>query len=277
MISTRSIAILLLVGAQTFEVATIKTTKPDNDRSWAACRGTDTGGGGPWLMGVRGKTGQTPAPPGMGRCEITGVTLKMLVGMAYDYHAPNQIDQQIVGGPKWVTSDRFDVEAKANDPAVATKDGLERMLQRLLAERFKLKVHKETRNISGYRLVVSKSGVLKKVDGPADNQPPIGGKPGDMHFNGMPLSELATFLAMQMGAPVLDKTGLSDNYSFSLHWLMSEHESRTYIDPTTPIPRDPEAPSLTTALKEQLGLKLESAKVPMPVIVIDAAEKPTEN
>ena len=143
------------------------------------------------------------------------------------------------------------VEAKANDPATATGERLEKMLQGLLAERFKLKVHRETRNVSGYRLVVAKSGLLKKTVEPV-SQPPIGGRPGDMDFNGAPLDALATFLAMALGAPVQDKTGLSGNYSFSLHWLPSEHESLPGIPPDVPIGRDPQEPSLTTALKEQL-------------------------
>jgi uncharacterized protein (TIGR03435 family) len=256
-----------------FEVATIKTTRPGNDVSWASCRGTDTGGG-PWLMGIRGKSGQTPPPPALGRCEITGVTLKMLVGMAYDYRAPNQIDQQIVGGPGWAKSTRFDVEAKADNPAIMTEERMAKMLQTLLADRFKLKLHRETRNISGYRLVVAKQNAqLRRVSEPVTQRPPLGGAAGDMNFNAVPLDALATFLSMTLGAPVQDKTGLTGNYSFSLQWTPNEHEFREGI----PIEPNASAPSLPTALREQLGLKLESGKVPMPVIVIEGATKPNEN
>lgn len=256
-----------------FEVATIKPTKPGSDLSWAWCHGSDRGMAGPWLMGSTGASRRVPASPALGRCEIFGTTVKGLIGMAYGYTAPNQIDQQIVGGPAWIQSARFDVEAKAENLQAATESVLAQMIQRLLADRFNLRVHQDTRNVQGYNLIIGKNGSRLKEVAESSGQFPIHGAPGDMSFNGVHLGALSEFLSMTLGNPVRDKTGLAGNYSFSLRWMPNEHEFR----PDIPVTFDPNAPSLATALQEQLGLKLESAKVSIPVIMIDSVRRPSEN
>ena len=196
---------------------------------------------------------------------------------------------QCVGGPAWLGSDQYDIEAK---PDSATTEQLlklswkqreplqERMMQALLADRLKLKVHFETREISIFALVVAKSGLkmheaqpgdtyangLKRGDGkPLGRQSFTMGN-GNMTAQGILMDTLAANLANMTGHLVENKTGLTGAYDFTLQ----------YSDKDPP-PPDSTAPSIYTALEEQLGLKLESTKGPVQVLVIDHVERPSEN
>jgi uncharacterized protein (TIGR03435 family) len=255
---------------QAFEAASVKPTSRGNELTWGWCRGTDSSDReGPWIGG-RILAGMTvPARPALGRCAITGATLKEIVRAAYDL-APTV---EITGGPGWSDSDRFDIEAKAEVPSESTVAQLEQMLQQLLSERFQLKLHRETREVSGALLVVAGSGSKLKEAG-AVNAPPVGGRPGDMNFQAAPMDVLAEFLSGILGRPIQDKTGLTGRYSFTLKWTVGENDliPRNFDRPT-----DPAGPSLVTALQEQLGLRLQSSKVPGLVVVIDSAQKPSAN
>src|SRR5688572_12011964 len=158
-------------------------------------------------------------------CSTRGLPLRKLIAMAYDYLLWNQMEQQIVGGPKWMDSDAFDVEAKAENPDATTQAQIRRMLQQLLAERFKLRVHRDTRNVSGYSLVISKDGPKLTRAGANELHPGIGGRPDEMVFTAMPMSALADYLSVRLGSPVQDKTGLTGNYTFTLRSVLGEHES----------------------------------------------------
>jgi len=197
--------------------------------------------------------------------------------MAYDYLLWNQMDQQIVGGPKWMDSDSFDVEAKAENSDATTQAQIRQMLQQLLAERFKLKVHRETRNVAGYALVLSKDGPKLTPAAANELHPGINGRPDETFFTAMPMSALTDYLAVRLGSPVQDKTGLTGNYTFTLRSVLGEHESAGGGPPPPAGTPDPSVSSLTSALPEQLGLRLQSNKVPLPVLVVDSAVKPTEN
>jgi uncharacterized protein (TIGR03435 family) len=229
----------------------------------------------------------------------TNVTLGMLIRTAYGIE-----ENQISGGPSWLKSEHYDVDAKMDS---ATADALHKlaedqrrvatqhMLQALLADRFKLAVHHDSKELSIYALVVAKSGPKLQQAKPGDTYPngikgPDGiGRGGVMRMGrgqltgqALPMSALARLLTGQLGRTVVDKTGLQGDYDFTLQWTPDESEGASFRGPDTgPQGSAPSAdssgPSLFTALQEQLGLKLESQNGPVETYVIDHAEKPSEN
>jgi uncharacterized protein (TIGR03435 family) len=179
-------------------------------------------------------------------------------------------EKQILEGPSWLASTRFDFQAKADTEqmkGVASeqdRDLKRRMVQALLAERFQLKFHQETRTLPAYDLVLAKSG--SKLHPTRSNGKSIG--TGRTYFNGEGLTMIlfAQELSQITGRVVVDKTNLTERYDVKLQWSSDDA-------PTT----DNSAPSLFTAVQEQLGLKLEPAKESVPVLVIDRIEMPTPN
>ncbi|MGD1072507.1 MAG: TIGR03435 family protein [Bryobacteraceae bacterium] len=284
----------LLYGQQ-FEAATIKQPPPPD--------------GNRMFIGINGGPGT--ADPG--RINYENVSLKMLLTKAYGVQ-----DYQI-SGPDWLDSERFNVAAKLPDGA--TKEQFQKMLQNLLIERFKMVVHKEKKDLPAYALVVAKNGPRLKpstvdpaatLDAQTPGPPPGGpvmGKDGfpEMRAGGRgimmamtmgrgakmataraSMQELAERLGSQLGRPVVDQTGLTGKYEFTLYFSMEGLANAMggirSPQPTPPpgaveAPSDAEtAPSLQTAIQEQLGLRLESRKMPLDLIVIDHIEKvPTEN
>ena len=209
-----------------------------------------------------------------GRFTTTNTTLKMLIGFAYDVR-----DYQIAGGPNWLDSAKYNVEAKPDVPRPAEHNAarMRLMAQSLLAERFKLAIHRETKELPVYDLVVAKGGPkLKK----AANTAEASGRRGRGLLTGvaadMPL--LVNQLSQQLGRSVIDKTGLTGKYDFKLEWTPDPGELRFPAGgPDAPPPPDLSGPSIFTAVQEQLGLKLESVKGPVEILVIDHAEKPDAN
>jgi uncharacterized protein (TIGR03435 family) len=238
-----------------------------------------------------------------GRVTMTGVPARQLIQQAY------QLQQfQLVGGPSWLANDRFDIVAKmAGEPkpfVPGQPQPIMLALRPLLAERFKLKLHKETRDLDVYNLVMLKPGVpgpaLKPATtdcvaqanarrgGPPPGGPPqppgpndpfpcgLMGMPGMIRMGGMPLSQITQMLTGQTGRMVFDRTNLTGNWDFMLRFAF-EQRGGAPPPPGVNLPApDPDAPSLYTALQEQLGMKLESAKSPVEVTVIDSAEHPAE-
>jgi len=217
------------------------------------------------------------------------MTLKNLINAAYRLTAlGGSLDQMLVGGPNWVGSDTFDLEAKAEDPEHTSQDQLRVMLQNLLSERFKLKFHREKKEMPGFDLVVGKGG-LKMT--PAEGSGPSGMSMG-MRGPGMPttvsseratVATIITFLSGRLGRAIQDKTGLTGNYNFKLNWTPGEGEAAGLGGmmlqlPPGAMPSGASEPgvSLFTALQEQMGLRLESSKVMLDIFVIDSAEKPTD-
>jgi uncharacterized protein (TIGR03435 family) len=235
------------------------------------------------------------------RFSATGVTVRMLIENAYGVH-----DFQIQGAPEWLSSEKYDIEAKM-DSAVAEQlqkldrdqrqETTKKMMQALLADRFQLKIHNDSKEMSVYALVVAKSG-LKMQAAKADDTYPNGFKGPDGHGGagmmfmegnggpvigqGVPVSNLVRMLATQLGRTVVDKTGLTGNYDFTLKWA-PDPGSPMFKGPGVPPAAadapapDAGGPSLFTALQEQLGLKLESQKAPVEILVIDHVERPSEN
>ncbi|MBZ5521653.1 MAG: TIGR03435 family protein [Acidobacteriia bacterium] len=202
------------------------------------------------------------------------VTLQDVIRMAYEVE-----DQQIAGAPDWLNSERFDIEGKPGGPAAKDAHGQgaenRRALQALLADRFKLSLHRETRDLPGYALVIAPNGPRLQPAKPGDTYPngfkdPDGrNRAGMMHMEqdqltaqGVPVSELAGSLTRRLGRIVLDKTGLTDHYDFTLHWTAAPNA-----------PPESSRAAILAALQEQLGLKLESQTVPRETLVIDHVEK----
>jgi len=245
-----------------------------------------------------------------GRFEAHNVTVRFLLQDAYGVK-----DSQIVGAPGWIDSEHFNIDAKAEDSSAGdgSKGGqskLDRdkqqaqfrlMLQAMLADRFKLALHHDTKELSEYALVVAKNGPkLKETTAqamdPASAGPPPRMSPdapmpkgsirmmgrGDLTVAGVGLTQFADVLSRQIGQIVVDKTGLKSEYDFTLKWTPDEGHGAMFRGAGGPPsdgapPPDAAGPSIFTALQEQLGLKLESQKGPVDVLVIDHLEKPSEN
>ncbi len=292
----------------TFEVASIKPSAPPE--------------GGRMVMGARGGPGS--ADP----IRFTGsnMSLTMLITMAYDLK-PYQLS-----APSWLSGERFDIAAKV--PPGATREQFRIMLQNLLAERFKLEIHRETKELPVFELVVGKGGPKFKesadqsetVPGAAPPPPPPPGGPIMVGRDGVPqglagrtmmmmspgrarltaykenMGWLAARLSSSAGRPVLDATGLTKKYDFTLDFAPEGGGMGPGMVGMGPgggggggvfiaqgpgpggggpadRPADVEsAPTLATALQEQLGLKLEAKKGPVSIVVVDKIEKvPTEN
>jgi len=197
-----------------------------------------------------------------GRLVITNATLRTLIRNAYGV-----LPFQLAGEPKWSESDRFDINASNSSGQQISQDSLKPLLQGLLAGRFHLKAHWETRDEPIYALVVEKDGPkFHPYGGGAAHGMNTSRVLGKINMRGsdVPMTELASNLGNQLKRFVVDRTGLAGHYDFVVHWNPDPAE-------------DASEPSLPTALHEQLGLKLESVRGPVQVLVIDSAEKPTEN
>ena len=246
-----------------FEVASVKVAAPD-------ARGT--------MINI-----------GNGMLTVKNATLRMLVAMCY-----NLRDFQISGGPGWIANDRFDIEAKSGAMAAAPKPQSMTVEQRteferqskerlrsLLAERFQLVAHTDTKEMPIYFLVQAKGG--SKLQPAKETE---GGNRGMRMQRGVltgmsaSVDMLANAMSDSVGRPVIDKTGLTGKFDWKLEWTPDTGQ----LQPKAPGQNEEAAPatdlsgpSLFTALQEQLGLKLESQKGPAPILVVDKVEKPSAN
>jgi uncharacterized protein (TIGR03435 family) len=224
---------------------------------------------------------------------VERATLKSLVLMAYGVH-----DFQLSGGPGWINSDRYNIEAKAQAPAAFSQEY--RMLQyqriqTLLQDRFKLAVHRETKELPIYELTVAKGG--PKLQPPNCIQRDAGDRtiaPGKgmsdycgfgMTARGLvelttaTMGNLAGTFSAELSREVVDKTGITGTFHIHLTFTPDDSTVRLPDIPGLPSVSEPpvDGPNIFTAIQEQLGLKLESAKGPVDVLVIDHVEKPSEN
>lgn len=211
-----------------------------------------------------------------GRISMTGVTVKIMIQQSYGVR-----DFQVVGGPSWLGSERYDIVAKPEGSA--NQEQVKLMTQALLKDRFKLQFHRETKELPTYSLVVAKGGpkfkeseVEKASDGPRGAQVRIGR--GQVDLQGAPVAALANQLGQALGRAVNDKTELAGNYDMKLQWTPDESQGSVRpLGGEAPPPSDTSGVSVFTALQDQLGLKLESTKGPVEILVIDRAEKASEN
>jgi uncharacterized protein (TIGR03435 family) len=197
-----------------------------------------------------------------GRYLVHNIALKRLIATAFG------IDSiEVIGGPNWIGTDRWDINAKIPSEYGARPQGqvLKTMVQNLLADRFRLIIHRETREVSGYALVVAKNGSKMAVAKPDEVARFQGGNDGTQHLKAtnIRMDALAQYLTGD-GGLVVDRTGLTDGYDFDLNWTLADEPSS-------------DLPSIFTALQEQVGLKLEHAKLPIQAVIVDRAERPKEN
>lgn len=220
-----------------------------------------------------------------GSVAFHGVPLKGVLMEAFDL----KMDQ--IEGPYWLITDCFDISAKI--PAGVSKDRLPAMLQALLAERFRLAAHQEDRRQAGYALVVGKGGPKFKEDDPDADFMGKGSRPGLTFYGAsghgalkgvMTMATLASNLSRQGYGPVQDLTGLAGRYDIDLAWTPDKAFEPRPVDPTASAATPPGAdipapePSLFTAVRESLGLKLERRAVEVRFVVVDHMERvPTGN
>ena len=223
-----------------------------------------------------------------------------LIQAAYNRYASGQLTSRrvipIEGGPDWIHSERYEIDAKADDrPSILMMEGP--MMQTILEDRFKLKLHRETRQGAVYELALGKgSPKLKRLqegscipvvlgsslpqltDGQRLCRSVVSPR-GSVDMDGGTLSTLASLLSMVLGRPVIDKTGITGNFEIHLAFTPDDSAATRPVatDPGAPAAGAPDNPSLFQAIQEQLGLRLVSAKGPVDVLVIDHIERPSEN
>jgi len=248
------------VAAQpaTFEVASVKLHTSDDQR----------------MMMV--------AQPG-GRFVAANVPLRLVIRTAFQLQ-----DDQIVGGPAWLATDRFDIEARALGMPGAPSAQLLTMLQSLLADRFRLTTHHETRELPIFALArARRDGSLGTGLRPTACPEPavdlsqpqpcakISNGFGSLTVRGMPFDQFTPYLAPYLNRVVVDRTGLDGRYDIDLKWAPEQPGAAS--SPPDPRATDLNIPSIFTAIQEQLGLKLDSARGMVDVLVIDTLEHPTPN
>ncbi|HLY40545.1 MAG TPA: TIGR03435 family protein [Terracidiphilus sp.] len=230
-----------------FEVAAIKLSRPDdNDHGWHGTRD---------------------------RITIENYTLKRLIRAAYGLKS----DTQVIGGPDWTDKQAFDISAKIEDAEVQKMSSMatldrqrerNEMLQALLADRFQLKVRQEERVMPVYALVQAKGGTKLRPNPTASKSNGSSSDNGHMTATALSMDSFAdtlTYFSETGDRVVLNRTGLACEYDFKLNWAEDQGSG---------VPPDAEFPGLFTALEEQLGLKLESQKGSVPVVIIESAAKP---
>jgi uncharacterized protein (TIGR03435 family) len=236
-----------------FEVATIKPSQPDAP-----------------YKGFR-----------LSRHEFTAINenLSDLITFAYGVHP-----KQVIGAPAWAETEKFDIKGEPDGEGVPSLDQWKTMVQKLLEERCKLSFHHEQTQLAVYVLSVAKTGPkLTPSLGNAIGLPGLGfrgQKAGDLSAYNATIGDFINFMTrnVKLNRPIVDKTGIVGRYDFTLSWTPDDTQFDGAEGKSTPSAESPStAPSLYTAVQEQLGLRLEAVKAPVDVLVIDRVEKPSEN
>jgi uncharacterized protein (TIGR03435 family) len=255
----------------TFEVASIKPGDPSSGGS---------------MYGSKGP----------GQFNTENLVVKTMIAIAYDIK-----DFQIQGGPSWMSSEKYTINARGNMTGTQEERRKQQtlMVQSLLEERFQLKFHRETKEMPIYALTIAKGGPkltaadcvkfddMHRPEPPAPGQPRprycgnmgiTGGPNGNSKFNGIGITpeRLAAWLSNVTSRVVLDKTGLTQPFDAQFEYAQNRPMTQTSSTENASIPVDA-GPSIFTVLQEKLGLKLEGEKGPVEMMVIDRLEKPTEN
>jgi uncharacterized protein (TIGR03435 family) len=215
-------------------------------------------------------------PTGSGQLVATDVSLAYLIKFAYEVHP-----RQIVKGPAWLDTDKYDLTAKPDIEGQPSLKQMRTMVQKLLADRFQLAFHREKNELPVYAVTVAKGGPKLTVNSSnPDGNPGYGGGPAGMHVMNSTIGEFIGFvLNDSLALPVVDQTGLgSARYNFILKWTPDVSQSQPGGAAGAPPAVNADAPpDIFAAMQQQLGLKLESTKAPMDVMVIDHVEKPSPN
>lgn len=208
-----------------------------------------------------------------GRFRAKNVMLTIIIQRAFDVR-----DYQLQGAPSWI-KERYEIDAKAPEGFSGEKQ-LRPMLQNLLAERFQMRFHHESKLLSVYVLSVDKKGSRlsdgREEDAPSPTKLFVGR--GSITAKSAPLSLFVTPLSRLLRSPVLDETGLAGKYDFILHYDPGSAQM-PFSSPAVAKPPEAESsePSIFTALQEQLGLRMDSKKRQVDVIVIDSIQRPSPN
>jgi uncharacterized protein (TIGR03435 family) len=237
-----------------------------------------------------------------GRVELFNTTLKQLIASAYSRFPFDP--REIVGGPAWIDSERFDIVATMERPPQFDQTGmlgeLNGMLRTLIEQRFGVKTRNEQREGDVYTLTFARSdrkigaglrevpdacaAALKELAGaaplPRRSGPPpcsFGGPPGRLIGTGVTIAMFASVLSGNAGRTVIDRTGLAGSFDIEMNFDPASAAQAPPGAPPGPTPIDDTQPSIVTALQEQLGLKLDPTRGPIDVLVIDQAERPTAN
>jgi uncharacterized protein (TIGR03435 family) len=234
-----------------FEVATIKPSDPDKPQKGINVQGT--------------------------HFRTRSTTLADLIGFFYSVQ-----QKQIVGAPDWVSSDKWDIEGQPDVPGTPNKKQLMSMVQKLLANRFQLKIHTESKEMPAYVLTVAKTGNKLTAGDQTSQLPGLGFSnlsPVTLVVRNATMGDFTQFLQqLVLDRPVVDQTALTEKWNFSMKWTADESQLQG-LGVKVPPPSDAAdaPPPLFTAIQEQLGLKLDAGKAQVPVLVIDKVEKPTAN
>jgi uncharacterized protein (TIGR03435 family) len=205
--------------------------------------------------------GKTEITPGL--LTMRDVTVATCIKFAYG------VQSSQIAGPDWIDSDsgRFDIQARANQ--ATTRDQMKVMMQSLLAERFGLKFHRETRELTAYALTAPKGGGKLHESAP-ETQPYRENTATGTIARGLSIHEFTDFISQPLHMPVIDQTGLAGRYDFTLDFTSYlPANNSTVIDNGNGI--------IISALQGELGLKLESKKLPVEVLAIDHIEQPSAN
>lgn len=266
-----------LASSSRFAVATVKPSDPNRAEA-------------------DGSIGFTPSN---GSFDAKSQSLKQIIEFVQDFGSYN-VDQRIVGGPGWLSSAKFDIAARCDDDTARNFEKMslkeqiraeQLMVQSLLVDRFQLRTHRDTKRLPVYALVQAKSGSKSgstksgshmKVSGQsdADELGNADGPPGNWRATGITMRVLAAELSSLPeigGKIVVDRTSLRGNFDFSLRWTPDPTMGAAPPGDDDGSKSDPSAPSLLTALQEQLGLKLESTRAPVDIVVIESVALPSPN
>jgi uncharacterized protein (TIGR03435 family) len=244
------IAAFVGVFGQSFDVASIRPQAPDDH-----------------LFFVR--------PPTRGQFTANGTVAKLLVMLAYDVQ-----ESQIANGPSWFETEKWDIQAKSeNDQHSVAETRL--MLQHLLADRFGLRLHRSTEQRPVYVLTVNKGGPKFKVSESTSTNLQVG--PNSIFLQAGTIDRLTGVLATALGRPVVDRTGLTGSYDLTVQWddapvrdggLPGTSDPQSRLAAT---PAGTERGSIFTAMRDQLGLRLDAQRAPVDVLVIDDIRRPSAN
>ncbi len=231
-----------------FEVATIKPSKPDQPGK---------------IITVQGN-----------RLRTVNVTLNDLIAFAYGVQS-----KQVIGVPPWAGTDKFEIEGKPEGEGTPSQEQWKGMLQKLMADRFKLSFHREKKELPVYALSVAKTGhKLTKSGGDPNGLPGLFFRGlANLHVTNATMADFTNLMqSAVLDRPVVDQTGIEGRFDFDLNWTPDDSQFQSLVVRIPP-PGENAPPPLYTAIQEQIGLKLDATKAPAEVLVIDRVEKASEN
>jgi len=228
-----------------FEVATVKPTAPGTQGR---------------LYGFRGR-----------QLTTLNTTASNLITFGYGVHA-----RQILNGPEWIEQDAYDVAGTPDVEGAPNQQQMRLMIQKLLADRFKLQLHRDKRELPAYAITLARSGPkLTRSASDPSGLPSLLFRGGMLPARNASMAEFAAVMqSAVMDRPVVDRTGLAGKYDFTLTWTPDDSQFRSF-GTRPPAPENPSVPGLFTAIEEQLGLRMESTRAAVEVLLIDRIEKPT--